>query len=197
VPPGRLCGAIGRFADQKGWDVLADAADALVAGGASLALLGSGDAAIATRLQGAALRHPGRIALRTGFDDALARRIYAGADAMLIPSRFEPCGLVQMIAQRYGTVPVAHRAGGLADTIAEPRRTASGLDWDDASGVLFSPLSVETLTAATATVGALADAGGLVAFQRRLLSLDVSWHLPAVRWEQLLQSAAREAKERP
>jgi starch synthase len=199
TPPGRLCAAIGRFARQKGWDVLAEGVDALVAGGASLALLGSGDPAIAARLEVAAARHPGRVALRTGFDDAFARRLYAGADAVLIPSRFEPCGLVQMIAQRYGAVPVAHRVGGLADTITEPRRTTArqGLDWSHATGVLFSPLSVETLTAAAQAVGTLADAGGLPALQKRLLALDVSWRMPAQRWEQLLQSAVREAHDRP
>jgi len=197
VPPGRLFVAIGRFAHQKGWDVLAEAVDRLVAGGASLAMLGSGDPRIVARLHDAALRHPGRVALRTGFNDALARRLYAAADGVLIPSRFEPCGLVQMIAQRYGAVPVAHRVGGLADTILEPRRTAAGLDWGEATGILFAPLSVETLAAATAAVAALADAGGLAALQKRLLSVDVSWRVPAARWEHLLQVAAREAKERP
>lgn len=197
TPPGRLCVAIGRFAQQKGWDVLAEAVDALVAGGATLALLGAGDAGIATRVRVAAARHPRRVALRTGFDAALARRLYAGADAVLIPSRFEPCGLVQMIAQRYGAVPVAHRVGGLSDTIVEPRRRAKGLDWSQATGVLFSPLSVETLVAATASVAGLGDAGDLEALQQRLLALDVSWRLPARRWERLLQSAAHDARERP
>jgi starch synthase len=197
TPPGRLCVSIGRFAQQKGWDVLADAVDALVAGGATLALLGSGDAAIAANIGAAAARHPRRVALRIGFDDALARRLYAAADAVLIPSRFEPCGLVQMIAQRYGALPVAHRVGGLSDSIAEPRRRAKGLDWSQASGILFSPLSVETLVSATAAVATLADAGGLPALQRRLLGLDVSWRVPAMRWEHLLQSAARDALERP
>jgi starch synthase len=177
---------------------LAEAVDALVASGASLALLGSGSPAIAATLELAVARHPGRVALRTGFDDAFARRLYAGADAMLIPSRFEPCGLVQMIAQRYGAVPVAHRVGGLADTITEPRRTPPrGLDWSQATGVLFSPLAVETLASATQAVGTLADAGGLPALQKRLLALDVSWHMPALRYEQLLQSAVREAQDRP
>ena len=197
TPPGRLLGAIGRLAHQKGWDVLAGAADALVAGGASLALLGDGDPALEARLSAAAERHPKRIALRTGFDDALARRIYAGCDAVLVPSRFEPCGLVQLIAQRYGTVPVAHRVGGLADTIIEPRRGPRGLDWSAATGVLFSPLLVETLTAAAGSVGALAQEGGLPELQRRLLALDVSWKVPARRWEQLLRAAVRDARERP
>ncbi len=193
--PGRLCAVIGRFAHQKGWDVLAGGLDALVAGGASLALIGSGDSEIEARIAKAASRHPGRVALQTGFDDALARRLYAGADAVLIPSRFEPCGLVQLIAQRYGAVPVAHRVGGLADTIVEPRRRRSGLDWSGATGVLFSPLSVETLAAAAAAVGALANAGGLEALQQRLLGLDVSWRTPALHWERLLDAALRSVRE--
>lgn len=194
--PGRLCVMIGRFAQQKGWDVLAAAIDDLVEGGATLALLGAGDAGIATRIRAAAARHPQRVALRAGFDDALARRMYAGADAVLIPSRFEPCGLVQMIAQRYGAVPVAHRVGGLSDTIAEPRARVRGLDWSRASGVLFDPLSPDTLASAAAKVGALADAGDLPAVQQRLLGLDVSWSAPALRWEKLLRAAVRDVRAR-
>lgn len=193
--PGRLFAAIGRFAHQKGWDVLADGLDTLVAGGASLVLVGSGDSAIEARITRAASRYPRRVALRTGFDDALARRLYAGADAVLIPSRFEPCGLVQMIAQRYGAVPVAHRVGGLADTIVEPRRRGPGLDWTEATGVLFAPLAAGTLAAAARAVGTLADEGGLAALQQRLLGLDVSWRVPALRWEHLLDAATREARE--
>ncbi len=195
--PGRLLGAIGRLAHQKGWDVLADAADGLVASGASLVLLGDGEPEIAAQLAAAAERHPKRIALRTGFDNALARRIYAGCDAILVPSRFEHCGLVQLIAQRYGAVPVAHRVGGLADTIAEPRRKRDGLDWSAATGVLFSPLSEGPLVAAAGAVAGLADAGELRDLQARLLGLDVSWKAPARRWEQLLRAAVREAQERP
>lgn len=197
TPPGRLVGAIGRLALQKGWDVLADAADFLVAGGASLVLLGDGDPVIEARLAAASERAPKRIAFRTGFDDALARRIYAGCDAIIVPSRFEPCGLVQLIAQRYGAVPVAHRVGGLADTIVEPRRGLRGLDFGRATGVLFSPLTVDALVAASQAVGALADAGGLPALQQRLLALDVSWRTPAKRWENLLREVVREVRERP
>lgn len=196
APPGRLLGAIGRFAWQKGWDVLADSADALVADGASLVLLGDGEPGLAARVAAAAERHPGRVGLRIGFDDGLARRIYAGVDAMLIPSRFEPCGLVQQIAQRYGAVPVAHRVGGLADTIVPPRRHAGGLDWSSASGVLLSPLSLETLVAAARSVSELADAKGLAALRRRLMALDVSWGRPAERWERVLEKVRREARSR-
>jgi starch synthase len=192
-PPGRLLGAVGRFALQKGWDVLAAALDDLVAQGASVALLGDGDPPIAAMILAAAARHPGRVAVRLGYDEPLARRIYAGADAILIPSRFEPCGLVQRIAQRYGALPVAHRVGGLADTIVDPGEGRGDDGWSRGTGILFSPLSPEMLAAAAERVARLAESGQLEAAQRRLLRLDVSWTRPAAQWEKLLETARREA----
>ncbi len=201
--PGRFCVAIGRFAAQKGWDVLAGSLDRLVDQGCVVGLLGDGDPALAALVQVAASRHPKRVAVRTGFDDGLARRLYAGADCVLIPSRFEPCGLVQRIAQRYGAVPVAHRVGGLADTIVDPGldprggvRARSVANERRTTGVLFSPLTPDALAAAVARVGRLGDEGRLAALQRRLLRLDVSWTKPAALWEKLLESATREARGR-
>ncbi len=101
--PGLLVAAIGRFATQKGWDVLARSLDGLVQLGASVALLGDGDPRIRGLLEAQAQKHAGKVSLRFAYDEALARRIYAGADVMLVPSRFEPCGLVQLVAQRDGT----------------------------------------------------------------------------------------------
>lgn len=198
-PAGRFLVAIGRFVAQKGWDVIADAADALVARGATLALLGNGDPLIAQRLRAAEQRHPGRIALRTGFDDVLARRLYGGSDAVLVPSRFEPCGLVQRIAQRYGAVPVAHRVGGLADTIHDPgletARRASARR--RLTGVLFAPLSAASLVDAAERVALLGSRGELEAVQQRLLRLDVSWRAPAAEYEAILAGAIDEARARP
>jgi starch synthase len=190
--PGRFLVAIGRFAVQKGWDVLADSLDALVARGACVALLGEGDPEIGDGVIAAAERHPGRVAVRVAFDDALARRLYAGGDAVLVPSRFEPCGLVQRIAQRYGTLPVAHRVGGLVDTLVDPgtRELARG------TGILFSPLGVEALVEAADRVAALGDDQRLEAVQKRLLGLDVSWDKPAVQWEKMLTAVVREAQAR-
>ncbi|RIL04631.1 MAG: hypothetical protein DCC71_13375 [Proteobacteria bacterium] len=182
---GRLLAAIGRLAAQKGWDVLADALPRLVAGGASLVLIGDGDPALAERLRAAAARWPGRVHVAIGWDERLARRAYAGADCVLIPSRYEPCGLVQRFAQRYGCLPVAHRTGGLADTIV-----------DGVTGVLFEPLEPDALAGAVDRAAALLRADGVEAVQRRLLALDVSWHEPAMRWERLLAEAAREAARR-
>jgi len=179
---GRLFAAIGRFAWQKGWDVLADALDRLVAAGAALALLGEGDPTIAAALEAATQRHPGRVRLVRGWDGALARRLYAGADALLVPSRFEPCGLVQLIAQRYGCLPIANRVGGLVDTIV-----------DGETGLLFAPLEADTLVAAAERAAGLLAGPGSDELRVRLMKQDVSWAEPARRWESLLEEAVRVA----
>jgi starch synthase len=182
-PPGRLLAAIGRLDSQKGWDVVEESLAALVSHGASLALQGDGDPELAARLRTACARHPRRASLFVGWDESRARRLYAGADAVLIPSRFEPCGLVQLVAQRYGALPVAHRVGGLSDTIV-----------DRESGILFEPLSAAALVAAVDRAAALAAERTPRALRRSLMSLDVSWAVPAARWEALLEDVARRAR---
>jgi starch synthase len=183
--PGRLLAAIGRLAAQKGWDVLADALPALVARGASLVLVGDGDPALAARLREAAGRWPRNVHAAIGWDDALARRTYAGADCVLIPSRYEPCGLVQMLAHRYGALPIAHRTGGLVDTID-----------DGVTGILFEPLTADALCAAVERAVALLRAQGVRPVQQRLLARDESWRAPAAAWESVLAEVARDAARR-
>jgi len=183
--PGRLLAAIGRLSEQKGWDVLAAAIPALVERGASLSLLGDGDPAIAERVRDTARRFPGRVHATFGWNDALARRIYAAADAVLVPSRYEPCGLVQLLAQRYGALPVAHRVGGLVDTIR-----------DRETGVLFEPLDAESLVAAVERAVLMLREQGLDKVQRRLLGLDLSWSRAAAEYESLFVTVAREAARR-
>jgi starch synthase len=117
--PGPLIGMVTRLAEQKGLDLVLTALPAMVTLGVQLAVLGTGEPAIEQALLEAAQRFPGRVAVRVGYDAALARRIYAGADSFLMPSRYEPCGLGQLISLRYGTVPIVRRTGGLADTISE------------------------------------------------------------------------------
>lgn len=188
--PGRFVAAVGRLAAQKGWDILIDAIDGLLAQGCSLALLGDGDATLAHALHEKARAHPDRIWFHAGFNEPLSRRVYAGADVVLVPSRFEPCGLVQLIAQRYGTIPVAHATGGLVDTIVDIADDAAG------TGVLFSPLTAQGLVDGVARVGAAADAGRLPALQRRVMGLDVSWDGPAQTWTRLLTDVVTEARAR-
>jgi starch synthase len=112
-----LVAMISRMVDQKGFDLVGQISDALPALGASFVLLGSGEARYEGQWQDLALRHPSRIGVRIGFDDALAHLIEGGADLFLMPSRFEPCGLNQMYSLRYGTVPVVRATGGLFDTV--------------------------------------------------------------------------------
>ena len=114
-----LVAMISRMVDQKGFDLLDQIADALPALGASFVLLGSGEPRYETQWRGLAVRHPGRIGVRIGFDDGLAHLMEGGADIFLMPSRFEPCGLNQMYSLRYGTVPVVRATGGLFDTVHE------------------------------------------------------------------------------
>ena len=116
---GPVIGVIGRLDHQKGFDILADAADRAVIGGARLIVLGSGDSTIAAGLRDLAEGWPDAVVFIEKFDRALARRIYAGSDFFLMPSRFEPCGTGQMIAMRYGTPPIVHRTGGLRDTVID------------------------------------------------------------------------------
>jgi starch synthase len=183
--PGRFLAGIGRLTPQKGWDVLVEALPDLVEAGASIALLGDGERAIADALRAASARFPGRVRAALGWDETRARRLYAGADAVLVPSRFEPCGLVQLTAQRYGALPIAHRVGGLSDTIV-----------DGETGVLFAPLDAKHLVAAAERAADLVRERGPERLLRELLRTDVSWSRPAALWEAALAEVAREARAR-
>ena len=112
-----LVGVVSRLAEQKGLDLVAGAVPAIRAAGGQLVVLGSGEEHLERLLGELARAHPESVAVHIGFDERLARRIYAGADLFLMPSRYEPCGLGQLIALRYGTVPVVRRTGGLTDTV--------------------------------------------------------------------------------
>ena len=116
---GPVLGMIGRLDPQKGFDILADAAPTLIRRGWRLIVQGAGHASLADPFRALAAGAPGRVAFIEAFDRAMARRIYAGADCFAMPSRFEPCGQGQMIALRYGTPPIVHRTGGLADTVID------------------------------------------------------------------------------
>jgi len=120
-PDRPVLGVVSRLADQKGIDLLVAALPAALEQGWNLALLGAGDPTLEADLLTAFAAHPARLGGRIGYDEGLARRIYAGADALVVPSRFEPCGLAQLIAMRYGTLPVARATGGLLDTVDDGR----------------------------------------------------------------------------
>ncbi len=114
-----LIGVVSRLVEQKGFDLVAAIADRVVDHGAQLVVLGTGDPAIENVFRRLAAERPARVAVRLGFDAQQASQIYAGSDLFLMPSRFEPCGLGQMIAMRYGTLPIVRKTGGLADTVID------------------------------------------------------------------------------
>jgi starch synthase len=133
---GAVLGMIGRLDPQKGFDLVHDAAPRLLMDGARIVVQGSGDPHLAAGLRALAAAHPTRVALIERFDRAMARRIYAGADFFLMPSRFEPCGTGQMISLRYGTPPIVRRTGGLADSVIDERARpgeGTGFSFDEAT----------------------------------------------------------------
>lgn len=130
---GPLFAVVSRLAHQKGLDLTLRIAEIIVRAGGRLVVMGTGEKKIEKELLHLAERYPNHIGVHIGFNEADARRIFAGSDFLLMPSRFEPCGLSQMYAQRFGSLPIAHRTGGLADTIE-----------DGLNGFLFPDLSVES-----------------------------------------------------
>jgi starch synthase len=131
---GPLFAVISRMVQQKGVDLICEAAPQIIAAGGQLALIGRGDPAIERTVARLPRRFPGRVAAHIGFEEGLARRMFAGADFLLMPSRYEPCGLSQMYAQAYGCLPLAHATGGLIDTIE-----------DGVTGLLFRDATVSEL----------------------------------------------------
>ena len=138
-PDAMLFGVVSRLTEQKGLNLVEAVADELVDMGGQLAVLGSGDAPLEHAFLLAAGRTPGQIAVDIGYDETLAHAILAGADVILVPSRFEPCGLTQLYGLRYGTLPLVHRVGGLADTVVDA--TPQNLETGRATGIAFDEFS--------------------------------------------------------
>jgi starch synthase len=170
-----VLGVVSRFTHQKGIDLVAAAAEELVAAPAQLAIVGQGERALQEAMAAIAARHLGRIALEVAFDEDLAHAIEAGADLFLMPSRYEPCGLNQMYSQRYGTPPVARATGGLADTVT-----------DGVTGFLFAEAERAALVAAVRrALAAYADAARWSSIQRAGMARDFSWSAAARRYAAL------------
>jgi starch synthase len=168
-------------------DMLADAVDHLVGLGGKLAVLGSGDHPLEGAFLAAADRHRGRVGVQISYDESLAHLMQAGGDAILIPSRFEPCGLTQLYGLRYGCVPVVARVGGLADTVIDANEAAVAAG--AATGVVFGPPDAYHLRRAIArTVALHADKAGWQAIQRTGMRADFSWDRSAARYAALYRS---------
>jgi starch synthase len=184
---GPLFVVISRLTWQKGMDVLLEVIDHLVGIGGRLAVLGAGEPAIEAGLRAAAARHPGGIGLRVGYDEALAHRMQGGGDAILVPSRFEPCGLTQLYGLAYGCVPVVSRTGGLADTVidANPAALAAGV----ATGIQFDGIDYLALAGAVSRAVALF---GQPREWRRVqtngMASDFSWGRSGLAYAELYRS---------
>lgn len=178
---------ISRLTTQKGLDILADMTDYIVSQGGQLALLGSGDSAIEASFVAAAEKHPTEISVTIGYNEPLAHRLQASADANFIPSRFEPCGLTQLCAMRYGTVPIVGRVGGLNDTIidASPMALTSGV----ATGVQFFPVNAHMLYSAIKRFFDIyADKDQWHKIVENCLAQDVGWEASAADYKTLYKS---------
>ena len=187
APGAPLFGVVSRLTWQKGIDLLLEVLPRLLAHGAQLALLGSGDKPLEAAFKEAARAHRGRVAVTIGYDESLAHGIQAGADALLVPSRFEPCGLTQLCALRYGALPVVARTGGLADTVVDANEMA--LASAAGTGVVFSPVTADALAhAIDRTVELHGRPATWRALQRRAMTTDVSWARPAERYAALFRA---------
>ncbi|MGJ8588425.1 MAG: glycogen synthase GlgA [Yoonia sp.] len=180
---GPLCVLVSRLTEQKGIDLLLEALPALLDRGGQLALLGSGDPKLEVALLETAANHP-NVAVKIGYDEALSHKMVAGGDAILVPSRFEPCGLTQLYGLRYGALPLVALTGGLADTVinASPAALARGV----ATGVQFFPISAQALANAFTRLSDLyADSKTWKAMQRNAMKQPVGWETSAAAYQSI------------
>jgi starch synthase len=186
VSRGPLFAVVSRLVHQKGLDLIADAAQTVVEAGGQIAIMGQGEPEVEAQLGALAKRHPGEIALKVGFDEMEARCMFAGSDFLLMPSRFEPCGLSQMYAQRFGSLPIARRTGGLADSIE-----------DGVTGFLFRAASIDScLDAIGRALNTFSSTDILHAMRRLAMARNFSWSRSASSYEAVYaravaQNAAR------
>ncbi len=192
-PAALVFGVVSRLSWQKGLDLLADSLGTVLQLDAQLVLLGSGDADLAVRFAGAAAANPGRIGVRLGYDETVAHLIQAGSDALVVPSRFEPCGLTQLSALRYGALPVVARVGGLADTVIDVNEVArtAGVG----TGVQFSPVTAPALQLALRRTHQLwQDQKLWKKLQRNAMTTDVSWDRAARDYANLFRTLVAERR---
>lgn len=183
VPDAPVCGFVSRLVGQKGVDLMLPIMGRLAEDGFCFAILGTGEKGLEDATREVAAHHPDRIAFIDRFDGALAHRIYAGSDLFLMPSAFEPCGLSQMYALRYGTPPVVRRTGGLADTVFDVQQP-------EGTGFVFAEARPEALLQSLRRAEALfGDAAAWSALQQRGMACEFSWEAAAAGYEDLYDAA--------
>lgn len=179
---------VSRLTAQKGLDLLLNALPTILANGGQLALLGTGDPSLEDAFRNAARTYTGKIGVVLGYDERLSHQIQAGADAIIVPSRFEPCGLTQLYGLRYGTLPIVARVGGLADTVIDANQAAL-LD-DVATGIQFQADNTSALeTALERAFYLYSDRPLWQAIQRRAMGRTVDWSVPAKAYADLYRTA--------
>lgn len=182
-----LFAVVSRLTPQKGLDLVLDALPGILRRGGQLALQGTGDATLEAAFAAAALAHPMMVGVRIGYDEMLAHRVIAGSDAILVPSRYEPCGLTQLYGLGYGTLPVVRRVGGLADTVVDASGATGAGDAamhdDRATGFVFDAASVAALDAVIGrAVEAYADPKRWKRLMTRAMTQDFSWRVAAQQY---------------
>lgn len=185
-----LLAVIGRLTPQKGFDLLTEILPELMALDVQLAVLGTGDPDLEQQFRAVKAKYADRIGLHVGFDEALAHRIEAGADMLVMPSRYEPCGLTQLYSLRYGTVPIVRRTGGLADTVVpfKPSTARSR----QATGVHFNDASADAvLSAIVLALQIYKDRDAWCSLMQAGMNTDVSWAHAATQYVQLYRSAIK------
>jgi starch synthase len=176
-----LFGMVSRLTSQKGLDLVLGALPALLRRGAQLVLQGAGDPGLEAAFTAVAAENPGAVGVRIGYDEALAHRLIAGADAILVPSRFEPCGLTQLYGLRYGTLPVVRHVGGLADTVVDASDDAVAAD--RATGFVFEAATPASLEGAIdRAITTFADAPRWKQLTVRAMAQDFSWQGAAQKY---------------
>ena len=192
-PRALLLAVVSRLTAQKGIDLLLAALAELLRAGVQVAVQGSGDSTLEAGLRIAQSAHPGRLHVHIGYDEARAHRMIAGADVLAVPSRFEPCGLTQMYALRYGTLPIVRRVGGLADTVVDASGVA--LESGQATGFLFDAATPQAFAAAVLRACAFAaDREQWHRLMRRAMAEPLSWEEPARAYLSLYGEARRDRR---
>ena len=180
---GPLFAVVSRLVHQKGVDLAISAAEEIVSQGGQIAVIGQGEPRFEAELQALVQRHPGSVGVKIGYDEGEARRMYAGSDFLLMPSRFEPCGLSQMYAQKFGSLPIAHRTGGLADTIE-----------DGVNGFLFGEPSLKRFKDAISRgLETFRSRSRLIEMRRAAMKRPHGWDRSASRYQEVYERACRKA----
>jgi len=164
-----------------GLHALLEQQDRYTRSGGQLVLLGSGDSDLEARFRQAAVENPNAVAVRIGYDEAFSHRVISGADVILVPSRFEPCGLTQLYGLRYGTLPLVRRVGGLADTVVDANET--NIDYDTATGFVFEKAdAADLLNAVKRAFAAYANAPVWSQLTHRAMAQNFSWDHAALHY---------------